>query len=61
VERPKVPEPHEIKSFSDVVKLYQEKNHKVTDPYHSPDENDELNSNKPAFYTFQRKHPAFNP
>ena len=62
VERPKVPEPHEIRQFSDVVNLYQEKKSGVTDPYKLPEfGNPEDDATKPAFYTFQRRHPAFNP
>ena len=53
VDRPKVPELHEMKSFKDVLNLYQEKNNGVTDPYKLPEfGNPEDESTKPAFYTF---------
>lgn len=44
-------EAHQIKSFADVMTLYQKKGALVDDP---------TRPQQPAFYNFQRSHPAFN-
>ncbi len=55
LDRPKLPEAHEIKSFKDVVSLYQTNTELLPPPA------GEGGNPPPAFYRFQKSHPGYNP
>lgn len=62
-----MPEAHEIKTFEDVVKMYQTRDRVIKEgpksnvpPIANVDENEKATEADVAFYNFQRKHPGYN-